>query len=320
MEALKHGDMENMKLYFRIRIWNLETDLHGPAVLEREPARQAARYPKPGSWRAQTHPHPAQIPAVFSPIQVLLCTTTRGSQHPISRALTRTRQAGRRARIASTHAGPPQTKTRPGGSRTTARRHDHHRRECECCPGSAITPSDAPELDPPTARFPRPRATTPTPTPRRQWTSRRDPAAFPFPSWEGKYTGASQAAEADDDAPDPPQRQPGDSGCAGCPSCTPSFPHQRPLSHDIRNHSSARPNRPNGSTGYSTAATARGPPVGRRCLHHPPAIRLGGSQQADNYDDVCGTAWPESDLETERGARWRIEDRRQRGAAGPQHR
>ncbi len=42
MEALKHGDMENMKLHFRIRIWNLETDLHGPAVLDADPPRQAA--------------------------------------------------------------------------------------------------------------------------------------------------------------------------------------------------------------------------------------------------------------------------------------
>ena len=267
-------------------------------------------------------PHPAQIPAVFLPhpssavdcVQPPESASTRPHEHSLGHG----RQAGRRARIASTHAGPPQTKTRPGGSRTTARRHGHHRRKC--CPSSAVTPSDAPELHPPTARSPRPRATTPTPTPRLQWPSRRDPAACPFPSWEGKHTGASQAAEADDDAPNPPQRQPGDGGCAGCPSCTPAFPHQRPTSHDTHSHSSARPNCPNGSTGYSTAATARGPALGRRCLRHPPAIRLGGSQQADNYDDVCSTTWPESDLETERGARWRIKDGRQRGAAGSQHR
>ncbi len=107
--------MENRQLHFlglktESGIW--DTDLQGPAVLDANPPRQAARYSQPGSWRAQTPPSrcdPCSVSPRPSSAVHNVQPTTRESPRLISRAptRTRTRQVGRQAGTHCQHTCRP---------------------------------------------------------------------------------------------------------------------------------------------------------------------------------------------------------------------
>ena len=111
-ETWRHGSTETGKIESctsasESGIW--DTGLQGPAVFDANPPCQAARYARSGSWRAQTPPSRSDPCSVSPPSKLScgLCTTTRECQHPTSRALTRTRQAGRQAGTHCQHTCRP---------------------------------------------------------------------------------------------------------------------------------------------------------------------------------------------------------------------